>query len=100
VPGVVLPKNFGDVPVVTKEPTVLVVLAARFRVPPVKVSALAVTGPNVKASRQLVVPLLLKVTGKSIALPLLVIVCVPVLSNVVTNAPLVSVMPDARVRSP
>jgi hypothetical protein len=61
VPGVVLPKNFGDVPVVTKEPTVLVVLAARFRVPPVKVSALV--DPSVKASRQLVVPLLLKVTG-------------------------------------
>ena len=59
-----LPKNLAVVPVVANDPTVLVVLAARFRVPPVKVSALV--EPSVKASRQLVVPLLLKAIGKSI----------------------------------
>jgi hypothetical protein len=75
VPGVVLPKNLAVVPVVTNEPTVLVAPDFRFRVPFVKVSALV--APNVKASRQLVVPAPLKVTGKSIVCVLLVIVAVP-----------------------
>jgi hypothetical protein len=75
VPGVVLPKNLAVVPVVTNEPTPLVAPDFRFKVPLVKVSALV--EPSVKASRQLVVPVPLKVTGKSIVCVLLVIVAVP-----------------------
>jgi hypothetical protein len=98
VPGVVLPRYFMVVPVVTNEPTVLVTPGFKFSVPPVKVSALV--EPSVKASRQLVVPVPPKVTGKSIVLVLLVIVCVPAPLNVVVNVPAVSVMPADSVRLP
>jgi hypothetical protein len=57
----VLPKYFRVVPVVANAPTVLVTPDFKFRVPPVKVRPRV--EPSVKASRQLVVPLLLKVTG-------------------------------------
>ena len=70
------------------------------RVPLVKVTVLV--EPTIAASPKLnVPPTPLKVTGKSIVWPLLVIVCVPeVAPKVMALAPAVKVIPDARVKFP
>ncbi len=99
VPGVVLCRYFSVAPDVTNEPTVLVVPAANFNVPRLNVNARL--EPRVKASAQDNVPAPLLVTGKSIVLVLLVIVCVPLVAlNDIALALAVSVMPEASVRLP
>lgn len=85
-PGVVACKNLTFVPVVTKEPTVLVVPDLSCKVPLVIVNALV--EPSVKASWQAnVPPTPLKVIGQSIVSPAVVIVRLPVPVNVSVDAP-------------
>lgn len=83
-------------PVVTNDPTVLVVPDLSFTVPLVRVNARV--EPSVSASCITnVPPIPSNVTGKSSVLPLVVIVCKVVVANVVISVPEPTVIPATSV---